>query len=95
MRQLGIFAKYWQPGRVKTRLAADLGDSAACEIYQAFVETTISRLDEFPSRRVLCFWPKERVAEFEAIARKWVLQPQSPGDLGERMGDYFAGRAGR
>ena len=102
--QLGIFAKYWQPGQVKTRLAAGIGEVPASEIYREFVVTLLKRLAEpdgphpgpLPEgegvsrlRRVLCFSPTSRQAAFESIADGWNLQPQGEGDLGQRMQRYF------
>lgn len=90
MRQLGIFAKYPQPGRVKTRLAASIGDEPACRLYRAFVETLLARFSDVADRRILAFSPPERRAEFEALAgRCWQLAEQSAGDLGQRMQRYF------
>lgn len=37
-RQLGIMAKYWQPGRVKTRLGHCIGMRAAAAIHREFFE---------------------------------------------------------
>ena len=90
MRQLGIFAKYPQPGRVKTRLAATIGDEAACRLYRAFIETLLRRFANVGDRRVLAFSPPERRAEFEPLAgQSWQLAEQSAGDLGQRMRRYF------
>ena len=90
MRQLGIFAKYPQPGRVKTRLAASIGDESACRLYRAFVETLLARFAHVGNQRVLAFSPPERRAEFEALGGPcWQLAEQSTGDLGQRMQRYF------
>ncbi|HJT35605.1 MAG TPA: TIGR04282 family arsenosugar biosynthesis glycosyltransferase [Pirellulales bacterium] len=90
MRQLGVFAKFWEPGAVKTRLAAAIGGSAAARVHQACVSTLITRFNRTADRRVLCFTPAEREREFAAIAGPaWQLQPQATGDLGRRMRHYF------
>jgi rSAM/selenodomain-associated transferase 1 len=39
-----IMAKYPAPGRVKTRLAAEVGDQPACDLYRAFLEDIARRL---------------------------------------------------
>ena len=59
---LGVFAKFWTPGSVKTRLAADIGDEPAAALYQAFVETTLRRLSSLAARQELCCWPPDREA---------------------------------
>ncbi|MDA1055067.1 MAG: TIGR04282 family arsenosugar biosynthesis glycosyltransferase [Planctomycetota bacterium] len=86
----GIFAKYWEPSRVKTRLAATLGSESASEIYRHFVSTLVERFRRCADSRVLCFTPEERAAAFGKLAgADWVVKPQSPGDLGTRMTSFF------
>jgi len=92
MDQLGMFAKYWEPGRVKTRLAASIGDQAASRLYHRFVLTLLRRFAHVGQRRVLAYAPAERGAEFAAWAPAgWQLAPQAGGDLGQRIQAYFAG----
>ncbi len=90
-RQFGLFAKYWLPGQVKTRLAASEGPHRAAELYEAFLRTSLRRFAKVPAQRVLAFTPRDRRDDFAALAGvAWQLQPQSEGDLGGRMHDYFA-----
>jgi rSAM/selenodomain-associated transferase 1 len=90
---LGLFAKYWQPGQVKTRLAASIGDNVAAEIYQHFVTTLINRLQNLGDQRWLAVTPPEKAREFESLtAEHWQLEPQVEGDLGERMQAFFSKR---
>ena len=90
MNLFGIFAKFWQPGRVKTRLAARIGHQAASRVYRAFIEVLIDRLGDCGDRRVLAYWPEDCRDDFFAIAgQNWVLERQSDGDLGQRMASYF------
>ena len=89
---LGIFGKYWEPGRVKTRLARSLGNEKAARIYEAFVAATVARLSAIQCTRILCYWPDDQRTRsaFElAAASGWSLVPQTEGDLGERMAEYF------
>jgi rSAM/selenodomain-associated transferase 1 len=91
VRQFGIFAKYWQPGAVKTRLARYIGDDAAATLHRACLETLLVRFAQLADRRVLAYSPSERGREFAAIAGpSWQTQPQVSGDLGRRMSHYFA-----
>ena len=97
MKQLAIFAKYWEPGQVKTRLAAAIGHGEASRLYQAFLTTLLQRFAESAEQAVLVYTPPERRAEFAMIAGEaWELRPQGEGDLGQRMARYFgaAFRAG-
>jgi rSAM/selenodomain-associated transferase 1 len=90
MRQFGIFAKYWAPGEVKTRLAASIGAEAAARLHGAFVRTLLTRFAETGDSRALAFAPPEKRAEFETVAAgAWRLEPQAAGDLGRRMQTYF------
>lgn len=85
-----MFAKFWEPGGVKTRLAAAIGGPAAARVHQACVHTLITRFNRTADRCVLCFTPAEREREFAAIAGPaWQVQPQCAGDLGQRMRHYF------
>jgi rSAM/selenodomain-associated transferase 1 len=90
MNLLGVFAKHWAKGSVKTRLAAHLGDDAACELYREFVKCTIQRFSNIADRRVLAFWPPEARTAFQQFeAGGWELAAQTPGDLGARMRRFF------
>ena len=91
MNQLGIFAKYWQPGQVKTRLATAIGAEAAARIYRQCLATLLVRLEAVADRRVLAYAPADRAEEFSTLSGdRWELMPQAAGDLGERMRHYFA-----
>jgi len=90
MQQLGVFAKYWEPGKVKTRLAATIGNQRASSIYRSFVETLLKRLSRVGQRRVLAVAPPERMKDFSVVAGEaWSVEPQARGDLGTRMKHYF------
>ena len=87
---LGIFAKYWQPGTVKTRLAQSIGAEPASQLYRLFVQTLLHRFDQVADERLLCYSPPQRRADFAAIcAPAWQLDAQRDGDLGQRMTHFF------
>jgi rSAM/selenodomain-associated transferase 1 len=90
---LGLFAKYWQPGRVKTRLAKDIGAERAATAYSHFVSTLLQRLGGCGEQRCLAYTPRERSSEFKALLPDgWQSQPQAEGDLGLRMKSFFEQR---
>lgn len=87
---MGIFAKYWRPGAVKTRLAASVGDDAASRLQRRFLVTLLRRFGHVAQRRVLAYTPPDQRAEFALLAADvWTLQDQAVGDLGKRMQNYF------
>jgi len=89
----GLFAKYWQPGQVKTRLAASLGAEQAAEIYRQFVLTMLRRFSACCDCKLLVYAPPERGQEFkQSTPDGWQLEPQADGDLGRRMQQFFARR---
>ncbi|MDA1104211.1 MAG: TIGR04283 family arsenosugar biosynthesis glycosyltransferase [Gemmatimonadetes bacterium] len=84
-----LFAKAPTPGRVKTRLAAGIGDVEAVRIYRAIGRATLDALRGGPHRLIVYFDPPGPDA-LEAT-REWLgsegveYRPQSDGDLGRRM----------
>lgn len=91
MDQLGVFAKHWQPGKVKTRIAADVGNDHAAELYRMFLLRTLRNLQSFEGKRVLAYSPVDRITAFEGLVQRgdWQLEAQADGDLGTRMSAYF------
>ncbi len=96
MQCIGAFAKYWEPGRVKTRLGEQVGMVQASRIYQGFLTTLIQRLTPVGDCRHLVFSPPERLPEFSRLTQEcgagdlssWDLVPQSGSHLGERLQNY-------
>lgn len=94
----GMFVKYPEPGRVKTRLAAEIGDRLAADLYAAFVQDLIARFRDLPERRILAYTPDDdRTRDFfeRRIYRGrledsgFELWPQPEGSLAERMIAFF------
>lgn len=90
-RVLGLFAKWPEPGRVKTRLAANTSPDWAARVAAAFLSDTLSRLERVNARRVLAFAPADAGPAFgERVGDRYALVPQADGDLGKRMQAFFA-----
>lgn len=90
MNVLALFAKYWQPGAVKTRMASQWGDATAARLHRVFLECLLKRLDHIGDERWLVFTPGESHAAFAELAdENWRLCEQAPGDLGQRMAACF------
>tara|TARA_B100001971_G_scaffold201157_1_gene213605 strand:- start:383 stop:1006 length:624 start_codon:yes stop_codon:yes gene_type:complete len=84
-----VFLKAPRPGFVKTRLAIDIGDEAACEAYQRLTEAVLSNLTSLPHVEIR-FTPDDAENEIKNWLRKgWDAKPQGTGDLGMRIHRAF------
>lgn len=93
MKALMIFARYPEPGRVKTRLGAVLGMERAADLYREFAGNAFSVGASLESEEVAVylFHPPD---VSESLMREWVGRPfryrlQSGASLGERMANAF------
>jgi len=81
-----MMAKYWTPGRVKTRLGASVGMSAAAELHRLFTERLADALSGCGVRRCVLVSPDDRRGEVaDAISSRWTSLAQGDGHLGQRM----------
>lgn len=87
-----VFVKYPEPGKVKTRIAQELGAHRAAELYSQMAKRIIRKVwrpDAY--RAVIYFDPPER----EEDVRAWLgidnvsYEPQSPGTIGDKMSNAF------
>lgn len=86
----GIFAKYWQPGRVKTRLAEHVGPQTASEVYLFLLRTLLMRCQACGQQRVVAISPPQHLREFESlVGGHYQLTTQAAGDLGTRIHSFF------
>ena len=89
-RILGIFAKQPRLGRVKTRLAAAIGQQAALRLYEAFLNDFLPRLDPLPVQPVVAYTPAEAQDYFRnVVPKRFQLVEQTGGDLGQRMSQFM------
>lgn len=83
-----IFAKYPEPDKVKTRLAATIGAEFAAELYQEFIRQTLAvALQSRIAARFVTFTPTEKELALKKKfpgAWQWFAQENSP-DLGVRI----------
>lgn len=92
MRTLGIFVKQPVPGRVKTRLADELGPEWAAQIYAAFLADVVDRFRNAADRKILGYSPaNDEAANYFRILvdTAYELWPQPESSLGERMNAFF------
>lgn len=83
-----IFIRNLQPGKVKTRLAADVGDEAAMDIYKFLLQHTREITKELPVDKVVYYSESLQQDDIweEEVFQKKLQQGQ---DLGERMQRAF------
>lgn len=80
-----VYLKAPQPGRVKTRLARDLGDEEACRIYRRLVTRQLSALPASLPKEIH-FAPADAVDDMRHwLGEAWTLIPQIEGSLGKRL----------
>ena len=83
-----IFVRKPEKGKVKTRLAASLGDEAALFIYQKLLQHTLEITEAVDADKIV-FYAGE-IEENDMWQRKdYFKQKQTDGDLGHRMNDAF------
>ncbi len=93
-RALVVFARAPEPGRVKTRLAREIGEAAALEVYRELGTAVMAAVGRLRDCEVLvAYTPADR----EGVVRGWLgsapgYEPQPDGDLGARMLGAIAGR---
>ncbi len=86
-----VFVKAPRKGTVKTRLARDVGDETATQLYRGFVLDVLDLLGGDETREVvICYDPPDASGEIrEWLGPKHIYRPQSGGDLGQRMRAAF------
>ncbi len=85
-----LFVKSPATGKVKTRLAAEIGEDAALRFYRCFVEDLLSMIAIVNGQLRLCFHPPEAMSQM----RQWLgdrhsYTPQRGRDLGDKMKNGF------
>ena len=84
-----IMARYPTRGRVKTRLARDIGATAATALYKSFLQRYRHEFDGAAFAVEWHFTPAR--APFRRVVDPGVvIHPQLPGDLGAKMQQSFA-----
>src|SRR6476469_4269427 len=84
-----IFAKNPERGKVKTRLAATIGNEAALNVYMQLLSHTAAFTNYLPVDKFV-FYSSEIVQEDVWDNGDFLKQVQVGDDLGERMKNAFA-----
>lgn len=86
-----LFLKYPEKGKVKTRLAKDIGNEKALLIYKKLVSKILNQIDSNNYNISIYYFPENKKNE----VKKWInlpnikYLPQSGDDLGARMLNAF------
>ena len=93
---LGLMAKFWEAGKVKTRLGATIGLARAAEIHRIFVAHLCTAHANTGEHRQIAISPYERYDDVASMlssqpgGTRWEIVDQGTGDLGERMLRWFS-----
>ncbi|MBS1538091.1 MAG: TIGR04282 family arsenosugar biosynthesis glycosyltransferase [Bacteroidetes bacterium] len=88
-----IFGRYPHAGKVKTRLAATIGDVNAANLYRVWTEHTFQQLTPLLSDCSVCFYCSD--SDDLQLVHEWItpfgftVSAQSGTSLGERMKNAF------
>jgi len=81
-----VFLRAPENGRVKTRLARDIGYEKALDLYKNFVQKTLLAVEKSGVDHRICFFPAERQAMVEDwLGQNHTYMHQAGKDLGHRM----------
>jgi rSAM/selenodomain-associated transferase 1 len=85
-----MFARFPQKGKVKSRLAAAIGEERTLELYKCFVADLLQTIGKSGYPLVLSFYPPDAGREMkEWLGDGHSYLPQQGDDIGERMRNAF------
>ncbi len=81
-----IFLRVPEKGRVKTRLAGDIGEAEALTLYKDFVGVTLGAVKDSGMDYRICFYPEDKISLLSNwLGKDHLYMPQTGEDLGQRM----------
>lgn len=83
-----VFLKNLTLGKVKTRLAATVGDQKALEIYGQLVAHTLKQVSQ-SGQKALLYFSDDLHSDLPQFDQQYSLRLQEGSDLGERMSNAF------
>jgi uncharacterized protein len=87
--RLLVFARLPEPGKVKTRLAAEIGEERALEVYESLLRDVLAAVGiSTPDREIEVMWPPTPNANGEALRRAFgphATAMQTGAGLGDRL----------
>ncbi|HEX2059674.1 MAG TPA: TIGR04282 family arsenosugar biosynthesis glycosyltransferase [Thermoanaerobaculia bacterium] len=95
-QRLLVFARLPEPGRVKTRLAAEIGEERALAVYEAMLRDVVAGVGvSTPETEIEFLWPPTRAAGGAALRRAFAhhaVAMQTGATLGDRLSMAFSER---
>jgi rSAM/selenodomain-associated transferase 1 len=93
VQRVVLYAKEPVAGRVKTRLAREIGDAAAAALYAAFLEDLAVALPAPGRWEAVLAHAEPEAGPFlrKTFGAPWTLSPQGDGSLGMRLRNAFEG----
>jgi glycosyltransferase A (GT-A) superfamily protein (DUF2064 family) len=83
---VAIFLKAPRLGKVKTRLAAEIGDRQALRLYRLIAARTLAAVRESGLDATIWYAPAGAGPELRYwLGEEWALRPQASGELGARL----------
>jgi len=85
-----IMLRYPSPGKVKTRLALDLGGERSALLYACFVSRLLATCRRLDRDILTCCHPDHKLEDYQAwLGKSYRYMVQDKGDLGRKMEDAF------
>ncbi len=85
MDALCMFVKYPEQGKVKTRLAQDIGEEKALEIYKRLLRILIPEHDNRAYQFYMSVTPEDKARKFKKLYPAGTVIKQQGDDLGEKI----------
>lgn len=86
---LAVVARRPEPGKVKTRLAAAIGDTEAAAVYARLLGETVAAAEQLDDVALVLAAEGAAAPEPLADPARWLTTAQRGGTLGERLGNAF------
>jgi uncharacterized protein len=87
---VAVFARWPEPGRVKTRLSPALPPELACDLHRAMLEDALSVALAAPASRRSVYWEGAPSPGAGRVPPGFEQRTQVGADLGERLAHAFA-----
>lgn len=85
-----LFVKTPTRGKVKSRLAAELGEEDTLHLYENFILDMLDTLKRAEHRLKICFFPPDSEKQLtDWLGKGYAYLPQRGSDLGEKMKNAF------